>query len=208
MKTLLRKNQRHRDRRATSDVTWNTSAVKCGNVRIFTGLLDVSRSKKEVQEALGRLKKNPRTAEDGKLQRVIEKTNVLVEGLESVVPHYERDLQKEDLRDLQNVNVVGLLLRLGSSAYIGQRTGNALENIDPLNDALRKAEEPGKVKGWLRSLVGSREPQVPKELIELKVSVEKTQESLQKLAREVGLDKARREEVRQKPELQLAFQSR
>ena len=152
MKTLFRNNQRHRDLRETSDVTWRTSDLRRDNARIFSGLLDVCRSKKDVQEALDRLKRNPRTAKDGLLQQVIEKTRVLVEGLESVAPHYEKDLQTEDLRVLQKIDVVGVLRRLGCTPFIGARTESTLGNIAPLNNAIRNAESgPGSLKRWLRT---------------------------------------------------------
>jgi hypothetical protein len=189
--------QRHIGKRETSGITWRTQVVRADNRRIYTDLLGASRSKKEVQGALDKLKGNCRTAEDGKLQTVVEKAELLVDRLESVAPHYGLKLPDDDWRVPNNNEVVGVLLRLGGAATIGQRTESALENLRQLGESIRNAESlPGKVKLWLALVTGKTEDiEVSDELIELRMSVAKAEESLQKLAQAVGVDKDRRGEV-------------
>jgi hypothetical protein len=216
MKKLFRKNQEHRDRRATSDVTWRVADVRSDNARAFSGLMSVFDSKEGLQGALRRLGNRPKSVNGEKLEQVVRSTKAFVDKLESIAFDYRYiDLRKRymDIRRRREQGEEGrkiaddenLLIRQGIYDHnlIRSRTESAMESLQRVHEAIRKSE-PSRMKRLLRALVGKKTEQ-PTELLVLMARVNLAQESLNELSRALGVDQVRRELVKQNPELQLAY---
>jgi hypothetical protein len=218
MKELFRKNQEHRDRRATRDVTWRTAEVKTDNRMAISGLMSVFDSKEGLRDALANLGKRSESGKNEQLQQVVRSTRALVDSLEEIAFDYRYiDLRRRylDIKRRREKGEQGrkieeeenILVRQGvyDHTLIRSRTKVAVDCLEEVHEAIRKTE-PSRIKRVLQAVVGKRAEQ-PTELLALKARVSLAQESLSELSRALGVDQVRREVVKQNPELQLAFEA-
>jgi len=210
---LLQRTQRIRDRKETSDLTHETKRVARDNTRIFSALLDVSKNKKELYNALmvdsGQL--------DKRVQPARERAAALAEAMEAITPVWiYADIEKkveqlerlaargepvsERTRDLIHQGVYDYNLMRG-------RVSDAIDALSPAQESVDMAQTSGRVRSWLGSIFRKKvdATSVSDELKELKKKVSMAEKALGQLSAALGMDEARREEVRQNPKLQLAY---